>query len=92
MGLTQRSIFKKWLSRHSGKYNATMNTDQILQEIDLEIQRLREVKALLVGAPARKTVAKPSTKPGRRTISAAGRARIAAAQKARWAKTKRAGK
>jgi hypothetical protein len=77
-----------------------MNTEQILEEIDREIARLVEARALLSGAPVK---AKPGPKPKvatsftygsnkapqkRRKISPEGRARIAAAQKARWAKAK----
>jgi hypothetical protein len=66
-----------------------MDTNEIIQTIDAEIQRLQEAKALLNGNPTSKPETKPSHKPGKRTMSAAGRARIAAAQKARWAKAKR---
>jgi hypothetical protein len=68
-----------------------MNTNEIIEAIDAEIQRLQEAKALLDGAApsSRKPMA---AKPGKRTMSAEGRARIAAAQKARWARAKRAGK
>jgi hypothetical protein len=77
-----------------------MNTEQILEEIDREIARLVEARALLSGAPVK---AKPGPKPKvatsftygsnkapqkRGKISPEGRARIAAAQKARWAKVK----
>jgi hypothetical protein len=65
-----------------------MDTNEIIAEIDAEIQRLQEAKALLNGRPTRKPAATPSPKSGRRKMSAAGRARIAAAQKARWAKAK----
>jgi hypothetical protein len=64
-----------------------MDTNEIIEAIDAEIQRLQAAKALLGGNPTSKPAAKPSPKkPGRRKISAAGRARIVAAQKARWAK------
>jgi hypothetical protein len=66
-----------------------MDTSQIIEAIDTEIQRLQAAKALLDGSPTSKPAAKPSPKkPGRRRMSAAGRARIVAAQKARWAKVK----
>jgi hypothetical protein len=65
-----------------------MDTNEIIHEIDAEIKRLQEAKALIDGSPTRKTAAKSSPKPVRRKMSAAGRARIAAAQKARWAKAK----
>jgi hypothetical protein len=65
-----------------------MDTNEIIEAIDAEIQRLQAAKALLGGSPTRKPAAKPSPKSGRRKMSAAGRARIVAAQKARWAKVK----
>jgi len=71
-----------------GKYNPGMDTAQIIEAIDTEIQRLQAAKALLGGSPTSKPAAKPSPKPGRRKMSAAGRTRIVAAQKARWAKVK----
>ena len=82
-----------------------MQTSEILIAIDQEINRLQQVRSLLVGdgnGSARrgmKTAVKATAFPfgsngvvrrKRRTISAAGRARIAAAQKARWAKLKKA--
>ena len=63
-----------------------MNTNEIIESIDAEIQRLQAAKALLGGSPTGNPAPKPSPKPGRRKISSAGRARIVAAQKARWAK------
>jgi hypothetical protein len=79
-----------------------MNTDALIRELDMEIARLQQVKALLSGATVKaKRGPKPkgskhatsfaygSNKPPRRTMTAEGRARIAAAQKARWAKAKK---
>jgi hypothetical protein len=66
-----------------------MDTNEIIEAIDAEIQRLQAAKALLGGGPTSKPAAKPSPKPGGRKMSAAGRARIVAAQKARWAKVKK---
>jgi hypothetical protein len=65
-----------------------MNTAQIGKAIDAEVQRLREIRALLDPSHSSKPAANPSPKPGKRQVSAAGRARMAAAQKARWAKAK----
>lgn len=68
-----------------------MDTTEIIEAIDAEIQRLQEAKALLGDGPASKktpTKRRGSVSSGKRTLSAAGRARIAAAQKARWAKKK----
>ena len=69
-----------------------MNVSTILEQIDEEISRLQQARALLTDEPVKKAVGRPkkaviaiSVKPKRRKLSAAGRAKIAAAQKARWA-------
>ncbi len=82
-----------------------MNIEDILSEIDAEISRLQQAKALLGEGGSAGTVAKkrrgrpplsasqhilPKAKTKRRMMSAEGRAKIAAAQKARWAKSKKA--
>jgi len=72
-----------------------METNQILLEINSEIQRLEQVKALLTGNSFHRTAGRPaasSAAPKKRHISAAGRARIAEAQRKRWAKQKKAAK
>ncbi|MGD0157779.1 MAG: hypothetical protein ABSB50_16935 [Terracidiphilus sp.] len=74
-----------------------MKIQDIVVEIDAEISRLQQVKALLTG-----TSTTEMRKPGqlanarfagkartRRTLSAEARERIAAAQRARWAKSKK---
>jgi hypothetical protein len=66
-----------------------METNQIIAELDIEIARLREVRALLSGS-ADGIKSKAPTK--RRTLSAEARKRIAEAQKKRWAKAKKAAK
>jgi hypothetical protein len=77
------------------RYNSRMDTTELVAEIDAEITRLKDVKALLTGQAAsprrgRPPVTKTKTAgPGRRTMSPEGRARIVAAQKARWAKAKK---
>ena len=84
------SMMQLWhqLVEQGGKYHSGMDTAQIIEAIDTEIQRLQAARALL-GSPTSKPAAKPLTKkPGKRKISADGRARIVAAQKARWAKVK----
>jgi len=66
-----------------------METKGILAEIDAEIRRLEQVRAILagkVGRPGNKTPAAPRKK---RRLSPEARARIAAAQKARWAKARK---
>jgi hypothetical protein len=64
-----------------------MTTERIIAEIDAEIARLKQVRALL-STTATNDGAKPVRK--RLKLSAAARKRIAAAQKARWAKQKAA--
>ena len=59
----------------------------ILNAIDMEIAKLRNVRDLLTGGTA--AILQP-TLVKKRTVSSAGRARMAAAQKARWAKAKKA--
>jgi hypothetical protein len=75
-----------------------MDTNNIVLEIDAEISRLQQARALLAGTNAGKPKARASAsaslrsnKPVR-TLSDAARAKISAAQKARWAKSKRAAK
>jgi len=78
-----------------------MSISTLLSQIDAEIARLQQARALLSGTTAPKkrgrkpgaTVkAAPAKKAKKRTMSAEGRARIAAAQKARWAAQKKAAK
>ena len=65
-----------------------METKQIITELDKEIARLREARALLVGST---NGVKPAA-PKRQPISAEGKKRIAEAQRKRWAKVKKAAK
>jgi hypothetical protein len=73
-----------------------MNVNSIAEQIDEEISRLLQARALLtdehikrgVGRP-RKDVGTAVKIPKKRKLSADGRARIAAAQKARWEKLKK---
>ena len=77
-----------------------MNTQHIVVEIDAEISKLQQVKALLSGISTtgkRKPVRPTNTSLAgkartRRTLSAEAREKIAAAQRARWAKSKKAAK
>ena len=75
-----------------------MGINQILAELDAEIARLQQAKALLAGetvkrGPGRpKAIATPTPVPAKkkkRNLTPEGRARIAAAVKARWAKAKK---
>ena len=77
-------------------YNPTMDTTEIIQTIDAEIDRLEKARALLNGntiSPAKHR--RPSGSDHASLEQATqedkreGRARIAAAQKARWAKAKK---
>ncbi|MGB6130462.1 MAG: hypothetical protein WBG54_01685 [Acidobacteriaceae bacterium] len=65
-----------------------METAEIVREIDAEIARLQEVRALLSGSASAGRVAR---RPGKRVLSPEARARIAAAQRKRWAKQKSEG-
>lgn len=77
-----------------------MNIQDIFAEIDAEISKLQQVKAVLrsagtsgsrkSGRPAKISV--PGKARTKRTLSAVARAKIAAAQRARWAKSKKAAK
>jgi hypothetical protein len=83
-----------------------MNTEIIIEQIDVEIRKLQEARALLNGTEVEKPVARGpgrpkksaiserilSVKPARRKMTAEGKARVAAAQKARWAKARKAAK
>jgi hypothetical protein len=63
--------------------------DQILQAIDEEIEKLRQVRAILTGTGQASSKLSPATpeKP-RRQLSAKARRAIADAQRRRWAKVK----
>ena len=77
-----------------------INSNDIVLEIDAEISRLRQARALLSdtnttvkrkpGRPASTSL--PSNTKVVHTMSAETRAKMAAAQKARWAKAKKAAK
>jgi len=74
-----------------------MPIKQIIAELDTEIARLEQTKALLTGEtvkrmPGRPKGATPPPAVKKRKMSPEGRARIVAAVKARWAKAKKAGK
>ena len=64
----------------------------IVAEIDAEIQKLEQVRALLTGKEGHHGTKIPQFPRKKRRLSPEGRARIAAAQKARWAKFKKATK
>ena len=74
-----------------------MGINQILAELDAEISRLQQAKALLAGDTVKRKPGRPkgTTAPvpkKKRNLSPEGRARIAAAVKARWAKQKKLAK
>lgn len=69
-----------------------METKGILAEIDAEIRRLEQVRAILAGKDGRPGSKAPAPARKKRHLSPKARARIAAAQRARWAKTKKASK
>lgn len=61
-----------------------MNTDSLIAEIDSEISRLTQARALLAGIGTANGKAATRSKQ-RRRLSAEARKRIADAQKKRWA-------
>jgi hypothetical protein len=69
-----------------------MDTKSIIADIDTEISKLQQVRALLTTVAIKKGPGRPKsaelkvTKPKKRKMSAKGRAAISAAMKARWAK------
>jgi hypothetical protein len=71
-----------------------MDTRRIIADIDTEISKLHQVRALLSSVAIKKGPGRPKstepqvTKPKKRTMSAEGRTKIAAAQKGRWATAK----
>jgi hypothetical protein len=78
-----------------------MQTTEIIAQLDAEIARLQQVKALLNGTTAKRspgrpaagaTAAAPATTAKKRILSAEARAKIAAAQKKRWAKVRKGAK
>jgi hypothetical protein len=70
-----------------------MITKQILAELDAEISRLQQAKAILAGTAVKRGPGRPAVSGTvKRQLSSEARARIAAAQKARWAKAKKTGK
>ena len=75
-----------------------MDTNRIIADIDTEISKLQQARALLSNVATKKGAGRPKsvepkvTKPKKRKMSAKGRAAISAAMKARWAKTKKATK
>ncbi len=64
-----------------------MTTNKILAEIDAEIARLKQVRALLFSGVSKKAAATRMV-PKKREMSAAARKRIGDAQRKRWAKQK----
>ena len=67
-----------------------MDTSELIANIDDEIARLRQVRALLAGDSGRDRGRRSANRPRkRRKLSAEARAKIAAAQKKRWAKQKK---
>ena len=75
-----------------------MGIQKIVVEIDAEISRLKQARALLAGIDATEDVklvrlvasSLPGKSEGRRVMSAAARKKISAAQKARWSKSRSA--
>jgi hypothetical protein len=80
-----------------------MNFDRLVQEIDSEISRLQQARALLIGEPIKRRPGRPKAAAGhktagtaasrpakrRRRLSPEGRKRIADAMRKRWAERKK---
>jgi hypothetical protein len=69
-----------------------VDVKDILVEIDAEISRLQQARALLGGETTSKRGAgkvKPTTSPKKRKLTPEGRKRIAEAMKRRWAERKK---
>jgi hypothetical protein len=70
-----------------------MDTNRIIADIDTEISKLQQARALLSSAPTKKGPGQSKViKPKKRKMSAKGRAAISAATTARWAKKRQAAK
>lgn len=70
----------------------TVEVSRIIAEIDAQIQKLQQARALLAGTQVLKTGPgrpKGSKSPARRKLSPEGRKRIADAMKKRWAERRR---
>jgi hypothetical protein len=71
-----------------------MDTDRIIADIDMEISKLQQARALLSNVAIKRGRGRPKstetkvTKPKKWKMSAKGRAAISAAMTARWAKAK----
>lgn len=68
-----------------------MQIARIVSELDTEIARLKEARALLTGTTSSAVKTRTATPPrkSRRRLSAEGRRRIAEAMKKRWAERKK---
>jgi hypothetical protein len=80
-----------------------MQTNDIIAQLDADIARLQQAKALLNGATTKRSPGRPAANataapqatavaPKKHTLSPEARAKIAAAQKKRWAKVRKAAK
>lgn len=69
-----------------------MNTKEILEHINDEIERLQKVRALLQGSNghAQSSASNGTAPTGKRFLSTEARKKIAAAQRRRWAKVRKA--
>jgi hypothetical protein len=91
-------------SRRYSSYGGSMNTEEIIEQIDAEIAKLQQAKGLLLGddSPIKHCAGRPkkeatvsriiAVKPTNHGLRPEGRARIAAAAKARWARARKAKK
>lgn len=65
-----------------------MDTQSIIEQIDSEISRLTQARALLANLGKTATAKVPTKRRAKRKLSAEARKRIADAQRARWAKVR----
>lgn len=92
--LASKKVYESVANRRVISYACNMNIDSILQQIDSEIARLTQARALLSGVgkstPATIAVASKSEKGAKKkhVLSAEARKRIADAQRKRWAAQK----
>ena len=73
-----------------------MDTNRIIADIDTEISKLQQARALLSSVATKKGPGRPksaeATKPNKKRMSAKRRAAISAAMTARWAKSRKTAK
>jgi hypothetical protein len=101
--MPRRSLTPSSRIQGKGETQEPMNLETMLEQLDEEIARLEQARAMLTSgnhgekshAPATAKATEPAAKAtatGKRKVSPAARKRMAEAQRARWAKVKKATK